>query len=489
MTLTRQVAKSALWNGLTQLISAVSVFAGNIVLMGLLETAHFGLMSYSVTIMSLFSQFQDFGFKSALIQRKDKKEEAATIAFFVNITLNIFFFTLVFISAPAIAGFFNETDLIPVLRVVGVSFILVALGGIHETLLRKDMDFQKILYPEAISTVVQFVVAITLGFMGFGVWSLVYGTLVKCALKTIMLWYMKPWKPRLFWDIKVAWEMFHFGKHVFGISFFLYLIMNGDYWVVGKLIGTTALGIYTMAFKLSNMPATHIAKLLTSVLYPAYSRLQDDRPRLGKAWLRVLRLVFMTVLPVTIYFIVLSPIFVRGYLDEKWDPMVTGMIIFAFLGLTRAIGMATGDLFKSIGRPNIMFRIVVLQLFIMILLFWYMNKYVIEGKSLEYAIAAFSLAVTLAAFVGLFLVLYNICRLLSVRWLDLLKALAPSFMAGAVMIAALFGLYLVLINFTAHPYAIFFWASIPIGAIAYLAPLVFGPPKILQELKAIAASR
>jgi O-antigen/teichoic acid export membrane protein len=304
-----------------------------------------------------------------------------------------------------------------------------------------------------------------------------------------MLWYMKPWKPMLFWDIKVAWEMFHFGKHVFGISFFLYLIMNGDYWIVGKIAGTTALGIYTMAFKLSNMPATHIAKLLTSVLYPAYSRLQDDLPRLGKAWLRVLRLVFMTVFPVTIFIIVLSPIFVRGYLNEKWDPMVAGMIIFAFLGLTRAIGMATGDLFKSIGRPNIMFKIVVLQLGLMIILFWVMYKFVIDGKSLEYSIAAFSLAVTLAAFVGLALVLYNICRLLFVKPASLLKALAPSFYSGALMIAILSLLYILLIKTTAHPYAIFFWASIPLGSFAYLAPLVFGPPKILQELKAIAASR
>ena len=170
-----------------------------------------------------------------------------------------------------------------------------------------------------------------------------------------------------------------------------FILTQGDDVFVGKLLGVTALGFYQMAYSLSNAPATEITHVISRVTFPVYSKIQDNIPRLRKAYIKVLQLTSFFSFPLAGLIFMLAPDFTRIFLGEKWMPMVPTMRLLTVYGLIRSIGATTGPVFQAIGKPHIMTKIHLVKLTLLLVMIYPLTKY--------YGITGAALAVVLNAII------------------------------------------------------------------------------------------
>ena len=197
---------------------------------------------------------------------------------------------------------------------------------------------------------------------------------------------------------------------------------------MGKLLGSTALGLYTLAFNISNLPATNLTHVVSRVMFPAYSRLQDNVPRLVGSFLATLKFVSFISIPLGIVILVLSPEFVMTVLGSKWQGAIPVVQALAILGVVRSLLANVGEVYKSVGRPDITPKIH---------LAWLMALAPTLLFATRYGAAGVGLAETaVAALIAPFYVL-PLNRVLDLRWRDLLAAVYPGAMSSLVLAGVL----------------------------------------------------
>jgi len=190
-------------------------FGTMIILARILEPSNFGVFALAFVAIDGLGLFKSMGFDSALVQKKGNIEKAADTAFFIIPLLGVALFSMLYFAAPSIGSFLNSQEVVSVVRALGLIFVFNCFGMVPHALLQRKLEFSKIAYVEIISAVAYSVISICLALLGFGVWSLVVGYLTKTVISMILMWYFAEWKPKLQIDVKIAFEMFRFGKFVF----------------------------------------------------------------------------------------------------------------------------------------------------------------------------------------------------------------------------------------------------------------------------------
>jgi len=212
---------------------------------------------------------------------------------------------------------------------------------------------------------VDLVVAITAALLLRNAWALIFGLLAANFVRTVVSYFVHSYRPRLQLEGAKAKELYGFGRWVLGSSTLIFFLTQGDDVLVGKVLGATALGFYQMAYLISNLPATEITHVISQVTFPAYSKLQDDLPKLREAYLLTLQLTAFVSIPLAGGIFILAPEFTRIFLGAKWMPMVTTMQILCIFGALRSIGATFGPLFQSVGRPDLVGKFSCFQLVFM----------------------------------------------------------------------------------------------------------------------------
>jgi len=144
--------------------------------------------------------------------------------------------------------------------------------------------------------------------------------------------------------------MFNYGKWVLGSNISIFLGTHGDDIIVGKILGTTFLGLYQISYKISNITATEITHVISQVAFPTYSIMQDEKYKLKKGFLKTFKFISLFVFPLTVIIFTVIPEFTLIILGQKWEEIIWPTRILAFSGLIRAIVATGGPLFQSIGK-------------------------------------------------------------------------------------------------------------------------------------------
>ncbi len=355
MTFKQQVASSAAWVGLsTVVIKVLSFIAITLVLARVLEPSDFGLVGIAWLAINAFDFLRELGISSALIYRQDDDDGiAADVANIALIVAGIIIYIVIFLTAPLIEAFFRDADgLTPVLRVLGLIMIINSIGQTPYTLLAKNLQFRNKAIPEIIAGLTNSVIAIVLALRGFGVWALVFGYLADGVIRTSLVWFFTSWRPKPRFDRQVWREMIDYGRHIVGSRFMIFGITNIDDALIGRMLGASALGLYTFAYRLSNVPATHVTRLVNSVMFPAYSKIQEDRERVRRIFFDTIQAVGLISIPLALGTIVLVPNFVHNYYQGKWDDSILAMQWLVIYGLARSIAANMGNIYRSMGKPQ-----------------------------------------------------------------------------------------------------------------------------------------
>ncbi|MFQ5862893.1 MAG: lipopolysaccharide biosynthesis protein [Candidatus Brocadiales bacterium] len=352
-SLSQRVARGGFWVFVLRITQQVFGFVRLIILARILAPSDFGLLGIALLAVGTLETFSKTGFQQALVQRKGDVAHYLDTAWTVSVIRGVILFAILFFSAPYVALFFDSPQATPIIQVIGVSMLLTGLTNVGVVYFQKELEFRKQFIYQLSGTLADFVMAVSAAIILQNVWALVYGLLAGNIVRFIMSYLVHPYRPRLSFDLEQFKELFGFGKWVLGSSILVFLITQGDDIFVGKLLGVTALGFYQLAYRISNMPATEIAHVISQVTFPAYSKLQDDIPRLREAYLKVLQLTAFLSFPIAGLIFVLAPDFTKIFLGEKWMPMVPAMQVLVLAGLVRSIGTTVGNVFFAIGKPKL----------------------------------------------------------------------------------------------------------------------------------------
>lgn len=355
MSFRTQVANSAIWLGLsTVVIKILSFITITLVLARVLQPADFGVVGIAWLAMNALDYFREMGIASALTYRQDADDSVASdVAFVTLLVSSIVFYFVIYLTAPWVQYFFRDSEgVTPVLRVLALTTLINGISQTPYTLLAKELDFRNKAIPEIIGGIGNSIVAITLALTGFGVWSLVGGYLTDAVLRSSLVWFFTRWRPRWRFDRKVWREMFAYGKHIVGSRLLIFGITNIDDAFIGRFLGAAPFGFYTLAYRLSNVPATHVTGLINNLMFPAFSKIQNEREHVRSVYFQTIHAVGLITIPLSIGTLVLGPTFVHQYYQGKWDAAIPAMQWLVIYGLMRSIAANMGNIYRALGKPH-----------------------------------------------------------------------------------------------------------------------------------------
>jgi O-antigen/teichoic acid export membrane protein len=344
------------WKLLSQIIAQGSRTIVGILLAHLLTPQEFGLAAMALVFTSLAYIFTDLSLGSALIQRPNLTEADRSTVFWTTLATGAVM-TLVGVALAPLAGaFFSMPSVTPLFAVASLSTFLSALGGTQMALLTREMNFRSLEIREIASTLFGTAVAITMALAGFGAWTIIGQTLFTAAASVFLVWRLSTWRPKWIYSRESLRTLGSFGIKTLLSKVLGYIIVNTDNLLIGRYLGSYALGVYTIAYNLMVLPAARIALPVQTVFYAAFARLQDDTARLGRAWLRGTQLVAAINVPAFLGLAIIAPDFVPVVLGPRWDAAVPVLQFLCLAGIAHSFQTLDWSVIQAVGRPGRVLR-------------------------------------------------------------------------------------------------------------------------------------
>lgn len=361
-----QTRRGISWNfGAALVINTMRVVV-LVVLGRALTSTDFGIVAAAVSVNVVVYGIRDIGLGPALIQRKDLQPAHLTTAFAITSYLGVVLTAGLFLGAPAIGRLYGIPESVDVMRVMGLLFGLRNLAATSRMMCYRAMNFRAIAIVDAASFTLGSTVAMITAIAGAGPWALVLGYLVEEVISTGAFLRLSPPKWSLRVDPKSLRELLSFGGGQTLTQLASVGATYGDNFVVGNALGATQLGFYTRAYDLIKMPSFVFDAIVGSVLFPAFSRLQDDRPALATNFRRVAFVDALVLLPMSAALVVLAPETIGLVLGDDWDGAVAPFQILAVTMLLRtsqklaSIVAQAGGLVNGIAIATVIYMCIVI---------------------------------------------------------------------------------------------------------------------------------
>lgn len=456
MSLRQDVARGIFWVAISQAGNKLIAFVVQIILARILVPDDFGLVAIATLAIDSLQLFAEFGFTSALIYRKTRIEDAAHTAFTIVLIGGVLSTWAGILSAPAIAWFFKDPRVVPILRVLSLTMLISSFGQVPLTLLAKELDFRRRAVPMVVPSLLNGLVSIICALSGLGVWSLVVGRLVHSLVTSALAYVVTGWRPRWTFNRDLAGEMLDYGKHIVGSQLLVFGITNVDDMFVGRILDTASLGAYGLAYNLSNLPATQITRIVGQVMFPAFSKIQDDMQAMKRIFFATIRYVSLLSIPIAVATIVFAGDFIYVLYGEKWASAIVPLQWLGVYGLIRSIAANMGNVFKAGGQPKWLTYIALWRLITMLLFLYPATKY--------YGIVGVSVLSAGVAVVDFFISAALVNRIIQASTMEYVRILVP-ILAMSILSAAVARLAQAQFHATPHARLAFVTALIIMACI------------------------
>lgn len=355
------------WNYVGMVGRIAATFISQIVLARLLGPEPFGQFGYAFLTMTMLALVIEMGLQSALVQTPDLKPSDIATAFGRLLLAGGVAAAIVMLLADVIAvKIFAAPQAAPVLRAMAPTLLVGAATAVATASLSRDIEFKVIQLAGLGSYVVGYLVfGLAAAAQGLGVWSLVIAwhvqTVLACAA---MLWYspQRLWPGNPFRALGIA----GFGAVVMVTNMVNWVIDNGPHVAIGRWLGATALGQYTVSNNLVKVPADHLVRNLQAVLFPLASRAQDNDAGLKRAYLTVLGGVAMVSFPLFGFIAVMAGPIVALLLGSKWHVAADILAPLAIAMIGHAIEALCGPVLGGRGEPKLELRVKLVTLLVML---------------------------------------------------------------------------------------------------------------------------
>ena len=352
-SLKNKTIKGVGWSAVDNLSQYIVTFIVSIVLARLLSPDDYGLIGI-VTIFTMVGQaLINAGFTSALIRKKDAIDDDYNTVFIVNLGMSLLLYAFIFLASPAIANFFNRQELISLVRVTSLGIVIGALALVQQTILTKRIDFKSQTVITLTASIISGIFGIILAFLGFGVWSLVAQQLSLQAIKTIGLWIVNKWIPKLRFSITSFKELFGFGWKMM-VSGMLDTVWKELYQVVvGKFYSPATLGQYTRSKQFAQLFSSNLTSVIQRVTYPVLSNIQDEKERIVSAYRRIIKTT-MFITAISMFFLgAISEPLLYCLIGPKWHEASTYLPLICISGSLYPLHAINLNMLQVQGRSDL----------------------------------------------------------------------------------------------------------------------------------------
>jgi PST family polysaccharide transporter/lipopolysaccharide exporter len=317
-----------------------------------------GLIGVSLLTLAAMEEFTSIGLKDALVQREaDNVDEYLNTTWVLETTRGLIVAVVVLFAAPLIANVLGEPRATDIIRVIGFSALVLGLKNPGVIYFQKNLDYHKQFLYQTSGSVVQFLVAVGYVLVIPSVWGYVFGYIAGNVARLTVSYLAHDFRPGLQFDTQAARDMISFGKWITGSSIVYFLYNQGDDAFIAWFLGPAPLALYQYAYRFSNAPATEFTQVLGRVMFPTYSKFQNDIPRVRSTFMQSFRFSALIAVPMAFGIVVVAPSFVRAVLGSSWVDMIPAMQILAIYGLLRALGRNFSPVWKALGRPDLTTKI------------------------------------------------------------------------------------------------------------------------------------
>ncbi|TDX42938.1 O-antigen/teichoic acid export membrane protein [Halanaerobium congolense] len=476
--------KKTFWGGIWNSLSSVSLTGLNFIITAilarLLSPNAFGVMGMIQTTIALINMMNQFGLSPAIIQGENLNQRRLSSLFWFNMFVGITMTGIVFFSADLVALFFNQNSLAPLLRLISIVFTVVSFSFIQQSLLRKEMKFKELFNINIISTISYGIITIILAVNGFGVKSLVLGYISKNIVNTILIILFNRWVPSFRFDFKEIKDLLNFGVYVFGSSILNYFNRNLDYLLIGRFLGSEALGYYTLAYKMMLIPVQKIGGVISNTFLPAFSQIKHNQKSIKKYYLKVLQLISLLTFPMMGGLFIVAPEFILSIYGENWIPVIILIQILSITGALQSLGTTLGTILLSQGRSDISFKWN---------LFAVSNLAVAMLIGMNWGIIGVAAGVAIFSFYAFWISFYITGSLINMSLLDLVNFIKKSFLYTIFMmiIVYLTKTYLVTPNIEQMPIQLAI--NVITGIVVYAAIfLIIDGKEYFEQIKRLKSA-
>ncbi|MFA5648818.1 MAG: MOP flippase family protein [Bacteroidales bacterium] len=361
MSLKQKTVSGLLWSFIDQFANMGITFIAGIILARLLSPREFGLIGMITVFIAVSESFINSGFSSALIRKKNCTDVDFSTVFYFNLLAGILFFTILFFSAQPIAAFFNEPQLKAIVQVLGAILIIDSLTLIQRTILTKRIDFKLQARISIIASLGSGIIAISMAYSGYGVWSLVAQRLSKQAFNSLLLWLWNKWRPLLVFSTQSFKELFGFGGKLLVSGLIDTLYRNIYYLVIGKFFSAQDLGYYTRANEFNKIPSQNLNAIIGRVTYPILSSIQDDKHRLKRNYQKLIRSTMLITFTLMIGMAAIAKPMILTLIGDKWEPSIIYLQMLCFVGMMYPLHALNLNMLQVSGRSDLFLKLEVIK--------------------------------------------------------------------------------------------------------------------------------
>lgn len=445
----------------------------------MLTPDEYGLAALALVFSSLVLIFSDMALGAALLQRKVLTEHDRSTAFWVMVGSGALFSLIgVAVSGP-VADLYGQPEAQPLLAVLSGTFILSALGATQQMLMLRDMDFRRVEVIPAIGVMLGGAGGVALAASGAGAWAIIVQQVVAVTVTSALAWLRSGWRPRLMFSMASLRDLAGFSVYMVGHRILYYLQLNVDRFLIGRYLGTAALGAYAVAYNTMLVPASKLGGPLQRVLSPAFCRMQDEPERIAAAWSRVTRLLASVTVPALAGLVVVAPDFVPVVLGDQWTQAVTIVQVLAWVGIVQALQSLNTDILMARDRTRTIFRFTLLVTSAHMVAFVVGLQWGVVGVAVAYAVSTTLIEPIQSVLAA---------RALGVSPLVFFRSVGRVFQAAAGMCAVVLLARWLLIDagVAGAPRLV---ACIMAGAAAYVPLCAWRVPEIAEEVRDLLRRR
>jgi teichuronic acid exporter len=400
LSLTDRVAQGVGWNVIGIGLQRVFQLGAGIVIARILLPTDYAIAGLAGAVAGIFSIFTAHGFGLALVQRENLSDKTIHSVFWFLSMLGVGLGLITALLAPISAKIYNQPAIVPVMLVLSLSIVIGMIGSVPNAMLVRAMRFREINIITGVEGALAAVLGITIAWMGFGYWALIMPPLGAVIIKVILSFWFSRYKPIRRFQIEAIRDTSNFGFSVMGSNLAYYLASNLDYLIMGRFWSPTLFGLYYFAYNKSRLISIIITQQMSSTILPAFSRIQNDLPRLRRAFLKSSHAMGLVYLPIHVLVIGLADPLVPWIFGQQWGPSVPVFRAFAALAfLAPLTGLVSDTLFAlNLPRIPLYYNIFRVSIVLPVLLFLGLNGATILTTALILLIVWYIQALIYAAY-------------------------------------------------------------------------------------------
>ena len=345
------------WSGLESISTQIISFVIGIVLARLLAPTDYGIVGLLGVFIVFSNTFINAGFTTALIRKENMTDVDCSTVFYCNILISIICYCILFISSPLIAEFFDTPILSDIVKVYCLTLVIGAFEAVQISRLTKFLQFRSLAIINVLTSIISGAIGITLAYLGWGVWAIVWQSVLNGILHVYLIWRASKWKPSLGFSKKSFREIFSFGKNLLlgGLLYNIYSQFSPI--VISKYFSLADLAQYSRGTTYATLPSNIIIGVLQKVTFPIMAKFQNNEEKLVYVYRRYMRSSSMIIMFPLILLAALAKPLIIFMITEKWAECIIYLQIYVFSACFRHLSRLNLNLLNVIGKSDLVLKL------------------------------------------------------------------------------------------------------------------------------------